>query len=185
MGNFTAPLMNIFDPFLSRTRLWSSRLPVAGCRFCTARAQRETGNGKPETSTPRTRIVEKIKRHFRTGLKARALTWAVFAWAVVLGGMPSRGWAGPVPSSLGAVTAQREADLRRIEALLTEARIGKLLARQGIQPEHVREKLEKMSDQEIHMLAERLDKLKSGGQVVTVLLIILLVILIVYFMERV
>ena len=113
------------------------------------------------------------------------LPWAVTVWALILGCLPSTGWAGPVPSSIGHLGSTREASIRRIEKMLANKRIVRSLKRRGIKPGELRQKLEKMSDHEVHMLAERLQTTRSGGQVTGILIIILLVILIVYFLDRV
>lgn len=105
-------------------------------------------------------------------------------WAIFLGCLPCGAWAGPVPSSLGDLGSAREADILRIEQMLADGRVVKVLARRGIEPDELRRKLEKMSDREIHMLALRLENVKSGGQITGILIIILLVILIVYFLDR-
>jgi len=115
----------------------------------------------------------------------RRTATVVAVWAIVLGCLPSGGAiAGPVASSNGKVTTVRDEDVVRIEALLADPRLAKALARRGVTPDDLREKMEKMSDHEVHMLAERLETTKSGGDaVVGLLIIVLLVVLIVYLVR--
>ena len=104
----------------------------------------------------------------------RRVTGAVTAWAVVLGCLPAGGAsAGPVPSSNGKVTTVRDEDVVRIETILADPRLVKALARRGIEADDLRGKLGRMSDHEVHMLAERLETAKSGAGPATVGLIIL------------
>ena len=109
----------------------------------------------------------------------------VAAWAIILGCLPSGASAGPVASSTGKVKTTRDEDIVRIEKLLSDGKIARALARRGVKPDEVRQKLEKMSDHEVHMMAERLETTKSGGDaVVGILIVLLLVVLIVYLVRE-
>ena len=109
----------------------------------------------------------------------------VAAWAVILGCLPTGGAiAGPIASTNGKVTTVRDEDVIRIESILANPRMARALARRGITPDDLREKMEKMSDHEVHMLAERLETTKSGQGVAGVLILILLVVLIVYLVKN-
>jgi len=115
----------------------------------------------------------------------RRTATVVAVWAIVLGCLPSGGAiAGPVASSNGKVETVRDEDVVRIEALLADPRLAKALARRGVTPDDLREKMEKMSDHEVHMLAQRLETTKSGGSVEGVLILILLIVLIVYLVRE-
>ena len=88
-------------------------------------------------------------------------------------------------SSTGKVKTTRDEDIVRIEKLLSDGKIARALARRGVKPDEVRQKLEKMSDHEVHMMAERLETTKSGGDaVVGILIVLLLVVLIVYLVRE-
>ena len=107
------------------------------------------------------------------------------AWAIILGCLPSGASAGPVASSNGQVKTTREEDVERIEKLLSDTRIVKGLARHGVTPDDLRVKMDEMSDHEVHMLAEKLDDTKSGGDaVVGLLILVLLIVLIVYLVQN-
>jgi len=115
----------------------------------------------------------------------RRTATVVAAWAVMLGCLPTGGSiAGPIASTNGKVKTVRDDDVVRIEKILADPRMLKSLARRGITPDDLREKMDKMSDHEVHMLAERLETTKSGQGVAGVLILILLVVLIVYLVQN-
>lgn len=118
----------------------------------------------------------------------KRLAWPVLVWAVIFGSMPTQVLAGPVPSSLGDVGSTRENDLAQIEEMLSNPELVKKLAQKGVTPDDLRAKLNKMSDHEVHMLAQRLENVKSGGAaagvIIGVLVIVALVYLIIYLVQR-
>jgi len=118
----------------------------------------------------------------------KRLAWPVLVWALLLGSLPTQVLAGPVPSSLGDVGSTREKDLAQIEQWLSNPVVVEKLAEKGVTPDGMRAKLDNMSDHDVHMLAQRLENVKSGegaaGLIISVLIIAALVYLIYYLVQR-
>jgi acyl-coenzyme A synthetase/AMP-(fatty) acid ligase len=114
----------------------------------------------------------------------RCMARTLAAWAALLACLPSGASAGPIASSSGQVKTTREQDVERIERLLADGKVARALERRGVSPNDLRQKLDSMSDQDVHMLAERMDGARAGGQIVGILVIVLLVVLIVYLVHN-
>ena len=121
-------------------------------------------------------------------LTSKHIFGLAFLWVVAVVGLPAQVFAGPVPSSLGNVGSEREDDLAIIEAVLADPEVLEKLEQKGIDPNELRAKLGTMSDHDVHMLAQRLEHAKSGGDalgiIISVLLIVALVYLIIYLVQR-
>jgi hypothetical protein len=95
------------------------------------------------------------------------------------------GMMGTIQSDYGKTKAQ---ELTRIQrALETEIVKGKLEA-YGLTPEDINQRLEGLSDDQVHMLAQASDRVLAGGDggevVIAVLLIVLIVLLILYLTNK-
>jgi len=97
------------------------------------------------------------------------------------------GMIGSVASDLDAGKTRAE-ELTRIQrALETEIVKGKLAA-YGLTPEEINRRLEGLSDEQLHLLAQASDQVLAGGDgtgvVIAVLIIVLLVLLILYLTKK-
>ena len=100
-------------------------------------------------------------------------------------GFTSKATAGMAPSTPVVLTSwDRNADLDKIQKTLETKIICQRLYELGFSQEEIRSRLTRMSDQQIHEIALRLDTLKVGGDgiglVVGILVIAILVWVIVY-----
>ena len=109
--------------------------------------------------------------------------------ALALGGTtaiaPAVAIAGPVPSGVGVRGSQRGADVARIEEQLADPAIQAALRQAGTDPAELRDRLRELGDHDVHLLASRLDDVKSGGLITEVLVIVVLVLLILYLVKLV
>jgi len=76
----------------------------------------------------------------------------------------------------------REMEINKIQRVLENKLVREKLQAYGLSPQEVREKLDQMSDQQIHLLAQASDRVLAGGDLlgtaIAVLIIILLIVLI-------
>ncbi|WP_456393035.1 PA2779 family protein [Persephonella sp.] len=82
----------------------------------------------------------------------------------------------------------REMEINKIQRALENQLVREKLEAYGLSPQEVKEKLNQMTDQQIHMLAQASDRVLAGGDligaVIGVLIIVLLVILILKLMGK-
>jgi len=94
---------------------------------------------------------------------------------------------GAVASDPDAGKARAE-ELARIQRALETQIVKEKLGAYGLTPDEVSQRMEGLSDEQVHMLAQASDRILAGGNggeaVVAVLLIILIIILIVYLMDK-
>jgi hypothetical protein len=101
--------------------------------------------------------------------------------AMVLLTLPAQGWAMFIPSQTAGIA--RQADMASIQKTLESAVLKQRLMDYGLSSEEVTARINKLSDEQIHQFASRLDSLQAGADdgvdaVVFVLLVTLLVVLI-------
>jgi len=86
------------------------------------------------------------------------------------------------------VISQREEEINKIQKALENKLVKEKLKAYGLTDEEVKEKLSKMSDNQIHMLAQASDKVLAGGDAIGaaigVLIIVLLVIVILKLLNK-
>ena len=86
------------------------------------------------------------------------------------------------------VMNQREEEINKIQKALENKLVKEKLKAYGLTDEEVKEKLSKMSDNQIHMLAQASDKVLAGGDAIGaaigVLIIVLLVIVILKLLNK-
>ncbi|AFT69730.1 hypothetical protein B5T_01448 [Alloalcanivorax dieselolei B5] len=70
---------------------------------------------------------------------------------------------------------QRAAMEQKVLALLEHKAAAKVLADNGVSPEQVKDRLDRLSDQELTQLAEQADELPAGQGVIGVILAIILI----------
>ena len=83
---------------------------------------------------------------------------------------------------------QREEEINKIQRALENQLVKEKLKAYGLTDEEVKDKLSKMSDEQVHMLAQASDKVLSGGDaigaVIGVLIIVLLIVLILKLLNK-
>ncbi len=91
------------------------------------------------------------------------------------------GMMGSVASDMDAGKMRAE-ELAQIQQALETKIVKEKLGAYGLTPEEINKKLDGLSDEQIHLLAQASDNVLAGGdgEVIIVLLIILIVILIIY-----
>ena len=87
-----------------------------------------------------------------------------------------------------AAAAAEAADRGRIQRALETEIVKSRLEAYGLTPAEVRERLQDLSDEQLHLMAQASDRVLAGGDgtgaVVAVLVIILLVLLILYLQNK-
>ncbi len=95
--------------------------------------------------------------------------------------------ANPAPSREREENS-REQTIRRIQKLLAHPVAQERLAQMGVDRQDLEKKLDKLSDEQLQQLSQRLDSIDSGGSalgfVIAVLIIAALVLLVIYLAER-
>ncbi|MGQ9645171.1 MAG: PA2779 family protein [Thermodesulfobacteriota bacterium] len=104
----------------------------------------------------------------------KQITWYLVVAMFVIGVTP-RVYAGFSPSEVvGIPSADRAADLKKIQKAIETKMISERLKQIGLAPEEIQKRLGQLSDQQIHQLALHLDQLKvAGGSGWTVLGVII------------
>ena len=98
----------------------------------------------------------------------------VVALGMLLNLAPIVGETAPLPSRAAGPAAESAQDLAVIEAVLETRIAQEALARLGVTPDEVRERLSRLSPSERHQLAAHAEWIHAGGQDRTTLLIIIL-----------
>ena len=105
---------------------------------------------------------------------------------MVILGITPRVQAGFSPSEGIQVGApDRSADLKAIQKVLELKMIGERLRQLGFTEEGIQQRLSRLSDEQIHRLALKLDEMKVGGNgevVISLLVIAILVLILIYLL---
>jgi hypothetical protein len=119
--------------------------------------------------------------------KYRNPSWAVFMvlYLLCLSGTPSlAGMIGSVTSRPSANQESRQQELSFIQRALENELVKAKLEAYGLTPDEIRTRLQGLSDEQIHLLAQASDNVLAGGDgvevVIGILVIILLIILILH-----
>jgi Family of unknown function (DUF6627) len=103
------------------------------------------------------------------------VTWYLVLAMFVIGTTP-RVYANFSPSEIvGIPQIDRGSDLEKIQNALETKMIGERLKQIGFTLGEIQKKLDQLSDQQVHQLAQHLDELKVGGDAGGVVLITILV----------
>ena len=95
--------------------------------------------------------------------------------------LPAQGWAMLVPA---APSEARSADLASIRSTLESSLVRQRLIDYGLTPEETSERLNALSDEQVHQLAADLDAVQAGGSVLgDVIVILLLVVIVIVVLE--
>jgi hypothetical protein len=107
------------------------------------------------------------------------------AVALFVIGVVEKSYAGFSPSeALNLTSFERSADLAKVQNLLETKVVTEKLRQLGFSKDEIQTRLDRLSDQQLHRVALKVDDLKVGGDgtgvVIAVLLIAILVLLIIY-----
>ena len=103
------------------------------------------------------------------------------AAAVIALTLPAQGWAMLVPAGNEAV---RSADQARVQAALESEVIKQRLQDYGLSSEDTAARINALSDEQVHQLAENLDAVQAGGDALgDVIIILVIVILVIIVLE--
>lgn len=72
--------------------------------------------------------------------------------------------AGIIRSNEGKYSHDREQDIEKLKTLLEKKIVQKKLLEYGIPPEFIREKINGMSNEDLHILASKINQLPEGGE---------------------
>lgn len=113
------------------------------------------------------------------------LVWYLIFSSIILGVIPSDGFAFFIPSDLQSSLEagyDRKEDLEKVHGFLEKKIVTQRLLDLGLSTEEVYARLRNLSDGQIHELATHIDDIKSGGDglgvVIALLVIVILVIVI-------
>jgi Flp pilus assembly protein TadB len=82
-------------------------------------------------------------------------------WTIVLGFAPLSGYAMLLPSTDGSM--QRQSDLNRIQTQLESKLVSERLNALGLTQQEVQARMQDLSDDQIHNLAQNVEGLQFGG----------------------
>jgi hypothetical protein len=118
----------------------------------------------------------------------KAVTWVLIGAMLIIGITP-RVYAGFSPSEgIGLLSAERSADLRKVQKFLEMKMVGERLRELGLAPGEVQSRLDQVNDQQLHQLALRVDDLTVAGDsglgiIIGLLVIAILVVILVYLLQ--
>lgn len=121
----------------------------------------------------------------------RSLRILLIATTTFLCGLSQEGWALLTPPDIPVSAAQsgqdRGADMKTVQKALESKILQKRLREFGLSEKEVQARLDKLSDQQVHQLAQNVDAIAPGGDptLVGILVVVLLVLLVVYLAKRV
>jgi len=113
-------------------------------------------------------------------MKRKLTKWVIWYMATVmcLIGITPRLYAGLSPSEVIALSqSDRHADLQKIQTALESKMIRERLKQLGFSEEGVQNRLNQLTDDQIHQIALKVDELNIGGDGVEVVIAILVIII--------
>ena len=95
-------------------------------------------------------------------------------WLIAIGSIPTEGMAMLIPSdaALAAPVSTRVADIEQIQSQLESKLVAKRLSDVGLTPSEVRDRMANLNDDQLHQVAQNLDGLQPGGELILILAII-------------
>lgn len=83
-------------------------------------------------------------------------------------------------------TAERMADLKKIQKILETKMVKERLKQLGFTEENIQNRLQELSDEQIHQFARKLDELRVGGNgaevVISLFVIAILIVILIYLL---
>jgi hypothetical protein len=113
-------------------------------------------------------------------MKRKLAKWVIWYMATVmcLIGITPRLYAGLSPSEVTALSqSARHSDLQKIQKVLESKMIRERLKQMGFSEEGIQNRLNQLTDNQIHQIASKVDELNVGGDGGTVVIIVLLVLI--------
>lgn len=102
----------------------------------------------------------------------------VMSLALLSVGMPAVSYAGIVDTATYVEAGQRDANLATISAALNRADVKQRLEAMGVERAAVDTRLAAMTDSEIQQMADRMDQMPKGGDLLAIIGIVFVVLLI-------
>jgi hypothetical protein len=95
-------------------------------------------------------------------------------WLIAIGCIPTEGMAMLIPSdaALAAPVNTRVADIEQIQSQLESKLVAQRLSDVGLTPSEVRDRIANLNDDQLHQVAQNLDGLQPGGELILILAII-------------
>jgi hypothetical protein len=122
----------------------------------------------------------------RTLVKGLACYVAVAFFVLIVA---EKAHAGFSPSEVMVLSpVERAADLNKIQSLLETKVVTERLNQLGFNKEEIQTRLDRLTDQQLHQVALKVDQLKVGGDggiVIGILIIVILVLLVIYLAKRI
>lgn len=106
---------------------------------------------------------------------ARQVTWYLVVAMFLIGIAPRVEGALSPSEALALSPVDRAADLAKIQKVLEAKMVGQRLKDLGFSPDEVQARLGRLSDQQLHELALKLDELKVGGDGLGILIALLVI----------
>ncbi len=115
---------------------------------------------------------------------AKWVTWYMVAVMFLLGITPRVDAAFSPSEGLLFLQADRQSDMQKIQKALEVKMVVERLKTFGFTQDEIQARLNRLNDQQIHLMAQKLDELNVGGDggevVIVILLIAIIVVLIIY-----
>ena len=107
----------------------------------------------------------------------RGVAW-LLAVSVFTSSLQSAAYAGVISTQQYLTTIERDATLARIDAVLAREEVRDRLEKLGVDPAAANERIAALTDQELQLLADNLENLPAGGNLLAVVGVVFLVLLI-------
>ena len=124
-----------------------------------------------------------MKKAQRAPLFIRTMIWMLVVTTFVMAWVPPEGTAmlAPATTSGAGSDPSRAEDLQSIQRVLENKLIQQRLEDFGLTSEEINDKMNRLSDAQLHQMAAQIDALMPGGDVglITVLVVLLIVLIIV------
>lgn len=102
-------------------------------------------------------------RRLRNGRGAAGVAILMTGVMLLLGAVPGLGFAGVIPSCSSRDIHQRERDIEAVRRFLERKIVRERLSACGVSPGLAMEKIAGIDDEELHLLAAKIDRVPEGG----------------------
>jgi hypothetical protein len=106
--------------------------------------------------------------------KSATVTFILYVsvWLIAIGAIPDQASAMLITNAPSDVALSRTGDLQTIQTSLESKVVSQRLADLGFTPSQVVERLASLNDEQIHEVAQNLDGIQPGGELILILAII-------------
>ena len=104
----------------------------------------------------------------------RQITWYLVA-AMFMIGIAPKTEAGFSPSTMLDAGSNREADLTKVRQIIETKMVRERLEQLGFAQDEIMSRLSRLSDQQLHQVAQNLDDIKVGGDALGVIIALLVI----------